>query len=89
MNKFKLIEGRFSTEEAKEILTNIFSEKINFHLMKNFSSQERFGKDDENATNRIHQLKLELERLKDLLSNGTAEKKTLTISSEINISFTD
>ena len=89
MEKFKLIDGRFSTEEAKEILTNVFSEKINFHLMKNFSSQERFGKDDENAANRIHQLKEELDRLKELLSNNNSEDKTLTIHSEINISFSE
>ncbi len=89
MEKFKLIDGRFSTEEAKEILTNVFSEKINFHLMKNFSSQERFGKDDENATNRIHQLKEELDRLKELLSNKNSENKTLTVHSEINISFSE
>lgn len=87
MNKFKLIEGTFSTDEAKEILTNIFSEKINFHLMKNFSSQERFGKDDENATKRIHQLKEELKRLQSYLSSGNADKKNLSISSEINISI--
>lgn len=89
MEKFKLIDGRFSTEEAKEILTNVFSEKINFHLMKNFSSQERFGKDDENATNRIHQLKEELDRLKELLSNKNSENKILTVHSEINISFSE
>lgn len=87
MEKFKLIDGRFSTEEAKEILTSVFSEKINFHLMKNFSSQERFGKDDENAAKRIHQLKEELDRLKELLSNRNSADKTLTINSEINISF--
>lgn len=89
MNNFKLIEGRFSTEEAKEILTSIFSEKINFHLMKNFSNQERFGKDDENATKRIHQLKEELDRLKEFLSEEHSDSKMLTINSEINISFSE
>lgn len=89
MEKFKLIDGRFSTEEAKEILTNVFSEKINFHLMKNFSSQERYGKDDENASKRIHQLKEELDRLKEFLSNEQTDSKTLTINSEINISISE
>jgi hypothetical protein len=89
MEKFKLIDGQFSTEEAKEILTNIFSEKINFHLMKNFSSQERFGKDDEKATNRIHQLKEELDRLKEFLSKENPDSKTLTLNSEINISISE
>jgi hypothetical protein len=55
--------------------------------MKNFSSQERFGKDDDHAANRIHHLKEELDRLKQLLSNRNSEDKFLTIYSEINISF--
>ena len=51
--KLKLIEGKFLHDEAKEILRNIFSAKINFHQMKNFSSQERFGKDDKTAVKKI------------------------------------
>lgn len=86
MDKFKLIKGKFSQDEAKEILTNIFSEKINFHLMKNYSSQERFGKDDENATQRIQQLRQELKLLQETLSDEKWANKKLIISSEIKIS---
>jgi hypothetical protein len=32
IEKLNLIEGRFSDEEAKEILMNIFSTKINFFI---------------------------------------------------------
>ena len=46
IEKLNLIEGNFSGEEAKEILMNVFLAKIHYHELKNFSSQERFGKDD-------------------------------------------
>ena len=41
---FNLIDGVFSVDEAREILMNIFSTKIQFHEMKNLSSEERFEK---------------------------------------------
>ena len=46
-NKLTLIDGTFSHLEAKEILSGIVASKINFHNIKNWSSRERFGKDDE------------------------------------------
>ncbi|MBC7536945.1 MAG: hypothetical protein H7258_14740 [Ferruginibacter sp.] len=87
--KLKFIEGTFLYEEAKEVLFNIFSAKINFHQMKNFSSQERFGKDDEIATRRIPALKNEIVKLEKILADARTKKKKLIISSEINISLSD
>lgn len=85
--KLKLIEGSFTNDEAKEILINIFSEKIKFHQFKNFSSQEREGKDDEIAQQRIPALNQELVNVLEFLAE-TKDKK-LTITSEINISLSD
>ena len=83
--KLKLIEGKFLHDEAKEILRNIFSAKINFHQMKNFSSQERFGKDDKTAVKKIPVLKKELVKLDKILSEAKAKNMNLIITSEINI----
>ncbi len=87
--QLKLIEGEFLHEEAKEILTNIFSAKINFHRSKNFSSQERFGKDDERALERIPALEKEIDKLEKILFEAEVQNKTLLISSEINISLSN
>ena len=84
-----LIEGSFTAEEAKEILLNIFSTKINFHDMKNFSSQERFGMEDEIAKMRIPKLKNEIGNLLQLVSVAYLNKNKLTITSEINISLSE
>lgn len=87
--QLKLIEGKFQHDEAKEILLNIFSAKLNFHQMKNFSSQERFGKDDETALIRIPALKMEVLKLKAILAEAELNNKKLRISSEITISCED
>jgi hypothetical protein len=87
--KLTLIEGVFLHDEAKDILMNIFSAKINFHQVKNFSSQERFGIDDETARKRIPALRDEIEKLQEILLEAKLNNKKLEVRSEINISFTD
>jgi hypothetical protein len=79
-----LIDGKFTYDEVKEIISNMISSKINFHNMKNISSQERFGKDDEFAQKRIPVLKCELKKLEEFLSND--QNKKLSVKSVINIS---
>lgn len=87
--KLTLIEGVFSDDELKEILHSIFFSKINFHNLKNWSSRERFGTDDEIAQKRIPELKKEIERLQKILSEAKAQKKRLLVRSHINISLLD
>lgn len=87
IEQLTIIEGNFSEVEAREILMNIFSTKINFHSIKNLSSQERFGKDDEIAQKRIPELKNEIERLEQILKEANANNKRLLVSSQISISL--
>lgn len=87
--KLTLIEGTFSNEEVKEILMNLFSTKIDFHELKNFSSIERFGEVDATAQKRIPQLKQEVEKLTKLLAEANTSKKQITINSEIKISISE
>lgn len=92
MNKteqLNLIEGNFSNEEAKEILMSIFLTKINFHEKKIFSSQIRFGKDDEIAIDRIPKLKKETEKMLKIIAEAKLNDKRLLITSNINISLVD
>lgn len=46
MQKLKLIEGEFTSEEFKEALSNLYSNKIKFYERKDFSSLIRSGKND-------------------------------------------
>jgi hypothetical protein len=87
--KLVLIEGIFLEEEAKDILMNIFSAKINFHQLKNLGAHERYGKDDATAKERIPQLKAEVEKLQQLLSEAKGSSRRLAIHSEISISLVE
>ena len=89
IEKLKLIEGEFSFNEAKEILTSMFNSKINFHNIQNWSSQERYGKDDETAQKKIPLLKNEIEKLEEIILEAKANNKKLVINSEIYISLKD
>jgi hypothetical protein len=87
VEQLTLIDGNFNDEEAKEILMNILTTKIHFHEMKDFSSQERFGIQDETAKKRIPALKKEIEKLLQILSEAKLHNKKLSIDSIINISI--
>lgn len=87
--KLTFIEGAFTDEDAKDFLMNIFSTKINYHKLKNYSSQVRFGKDDATAQKRIPELKRDLEKIQQLLAEAKATNKRLMITSEINISLAE
>lgn len=83
----ELITGEFTAEQAKEILNNVFSTKIHFHQMKNFSSLERFSKEDEIAIARLPELKRELKRALAFLETPEFSNKKIQLQSEIKISI--
>jgi hypothetical protein len=85
--KFKLIDGVFSSQESKEILTSVFSSKIQFHQRKNFSTEERYGKKDETALKRIPELKKSVEQLLKVLEESEKNGLFLDIQAEIIINY--
>jgi hypothetical protein len=87
IEKLKLIEGTFTYLEASEIIKNIFNAKIQFHELKNFSSKERLGKEDELAIKKVKQLKVELEKFKHILLDKEARQNKVYVSSTIDILF--
>lgn len=87
--KLSLIDGNFSAEEAKEILINIYSTKINFHEMINFSSLERFGNANNASLKRIPILKENIEKIIELTEEMNDKNQNFIISSEIHIRLED
>lgn len=85
---FLLIEGSFNPAEAKEILLRVFGDKIQFHQKKNFSSQERLGKEDINSLKRIPQLQKSILDIIVSIDKAQEENMIVTIHSEVIISFT-
>ena len=85
LQEFLLINGQFTAEEAKEILTCLISSKLSFHNKKNLRSIEHTGQIDHKAKKRIKELeKMRLEILK-LVEKGEESGFTLNIYSDINI----
>jgi hypothetical protein len=82
---YTLIQGEFSKEEAKEIIHSIFSEKIKFHEMKNFSSLERTGKEHFTAKTRISELGAEMNKIKEFIDKTEPTTSSLSISAKIDI----
>lgn len=85
--KISLIEGNYSPNEAKEMLLDLYHKNINLNKVKNFSSQIRFGEDDELAVERIENLTKAVNYLTQLLKDAQVENKNLVIKSVIEIAY--
>ncbi len=82
---FELILGSFSPEDAKEIIMNLITGKIDFHKKRSFSNEIRFGEPDAYSENRIDQLTVSKNRMYDLIESASTQKKLLKITSNIEI----
>ncbi|WP_207421536.1 hypothetical protein [Desertivirga brevis] len=80
-----LINGQFSANDALEIMKNLINGKINFHNLKNFSSQVRFGQADEHSLKRMEELREQLHSITQLVNHCREQGKTLQIQSTISI----
>lgn len=87
--KITLINDSFTNEEAKDLLLHLFKSPINFYNIKNWSSQEKYKKDDAISQERIPALRKEIEKLQEILLQSKREDKKLIVSTEIKISFSD
>lgn len=54
--QFILIEGKFNPTDAQEVLSSLFTQKIEYHKRKNFSHEERYGMPDKDSVERIAKL---------------------------------
>ena len=89
MKDYKLIEGTFSDQEAKDILKNFFKSKIHFHEMRNFSSEERFGHKDDMAVKRIPELKQASKDILEIVQQAKLGNKRLLINANVQISIVE
>ncbi len=80
-----LITGSFAPEEAQDILLSLFLDKIRFHQMRDFSSLERFGHQDQMAVQRIAELKKSIQQLNAIIKEAKEKNQQLEIQSQIAI----
>ena len=81
---FQFIKGNFEPKEAEELINYLIKKKIDFHQLKNFSKQEKYGQKDLPSLKRIEELQSTLSTIKEIIDKAKKEKKTLTIKSKIS-----
>ncbi|HNR55088.1 MAG TPA: hypothetical protein PKJ19_07980 [Flavobacteriales bacterium] len=84
-----LLKGRFTPEEAREVLINLFQAKVSFHQMRDFSSLERTGREDHVAKERIIELKESMRRIKEMVAQAEGAGMMLNVSSTVQVELVD
>ena len=82
----QLIDGVFSSDDARSILMALIEHKIQFHERDGLSKKERLGKTDESGARRIRQLQQTKADLTDLIdaAGDSAERLAIRCTIEIN-----
>jgi hypothetical protein len=85
--KLSLINGIYSSEEAKEILMNVFASKIQFHELKNLRSIVTNDTEDPSSVLRVRQLRQAIEQFNELLKQAEESNLELSIHSSLEITL--
>lgn len=83
--QYKLIEGDFSTEEAKKVLLSLINNKIDYHNLNAFSDFIRNNESLDKSKNRILELTKTREAISLLISEAKKSGLKLNIKSYITI----
>lgn len=82
----QLIDGDFTPQDANDLLLELVNHKINFHQLRSFSLEERFGTAGEHTLSRLVQLRKDRERLQAIFDFAAKKGYTLNVQSKIEIS---
>ncbi len=86
-HNLKLIDGEFTPAEARKMILDLVSSKINYHAMEAFSIRERFNGDVAYSEKRIEELKKARSCLEDFINQASDNGLNLKVESVINIAF--
>lgn len=84
---FRLIQGKFSPEDANQLLMTLIQDKLKFHQRNNASRRERFGEKDAGIETRIEQLRQTKTDLSTVIAEAATAGQTLTINCNIEITL--
>jgi hypothetical protein len=85
----KFISGEFSQEDARELLLNIISKKIQFHSVDSLSLWEKNASEDLGAKKRLEELQSTRSQVLQLLTSQSTKDKKIKINSIIEIEVLD
>ena len=81
----KLIDGTFPADDANDMLHKLFKHTINYHELKLFGDEVRFGKDTSKSKKRIDELKDDLSQVKAFMYKAILEGYDVEIESNVSI----
>lgn len=84
-----LISGVFTPNEAKEILLEMIKAKINFHNIRNLTSEVRYNHPDYKSKQRIEELTEARENLLELINDAKLFSKNIRIETDLFIQLTE
>ena len=84
--KYRLISGTFSPDDAREVLMTLIEDKIRYHARNNWSRRERCL-DTDWGDRRIAELRQTKAEIAELVASAASEDLQLTISCDINVSL--
>lgn len=87
--EIKFINGEFSQEDARELLLNIISKKIQFHSVDSLSLWEKNATEDSGSKKRLTELQNARNEILQFITNPSQEAKTIKIKSIIEIEALD
>lgn len=82
---FNLIQGEFSPNDALSIVTDLYSKKINFHELKNFSQLIQFGAKDSATNHRILALKEAKKQASEFINSAKIGGRSVRVKASISI----
>ena len=85
MLQFDLVDGEFSADEAREILMNLFSEKIRFHEVQILAKQERREFGIERHEERIVALKACRDQIKGILEEAGDGLDAIQLNAQLSL----
>ncbi|WP_394168415.1 hypothetical protein [Saccharospirillum alexandrii] len=82
---FLLIDGVFSTDDARNVLMTLINNKIQFHEQDSWSRKERFGDSHAAGSRRVDQLLQTRTDLATLIDHAQSRGERLSISCTIEV----
>ena len=85
MIEIDLLKGEFNPDDLKEVLMELLVSKINFHNKKSLSSKIINGTEDNYCIERVQELRLDIEKVKEIVSSTIQQNKKLKVTGRIKI----
>lgn len=85
--RYTLLNGIFSPDEARQVLLSLVKSKIDFHNMEKLSNEERFGRDIAHSERRLAELRQLHETLRTTCQSAADTARRVQVNGWIEITL--